>query len=438
MANYPDSFPGVKHTYKVVFHIIRDDNGERDGFVGEDVVMNVIRDLNTTFKTSDVYFKYGGFDYVDDSDLSGDILLFSLNNVFSNYANDNSAFHLIILNGKIVEYYDQNNNPVTVPGFGPNYGGISYYSFQGITSRRVPAHEIGHNLGLKHTFSDIENVIRETDAPGYNANYFGDRVHDTPACRIWGNNQFNSSGVYEGNDIDNNTALPATDVNRQYSSQHPRINNIMYVHEDGDLDIDYVLTPGQIKRIRHYISLDFSNGSFNYYNASVAWEELFKPFESRLVAGSAIASVTDNNDGTAEVCRSILRMDRFQKGFDMTFYEDEENNNVVFATSNSNELKEITSGIRNYYTNAQQVNLNHFELIQVPCYRGTICETEDYVGGVVISTQVLGSMNLTVKELSEIEVKDPDLFSKLMEQYYHILKKYTSSGAVDEKVIYKE
>jgi hypothetical protein len=47
-------------------------------------------------------------------------------------------------------------------------------------------------------------------------------------------------------------------------------------------------------------------------------------------------------------------------------------------------------------------------------------------------------MNITVKELNEIEVKDPELFNKLMEQYYYILKKYTSSGAIDQKVFYKE
>jgi hypothetical protein len=153
------------------------------------------------------------------------------------------------------------------------------------------------------------------------------------------------------------------------------------------------------------------------------------------LVGGNVANITDNNNGTAEVCRSILQMDRYQKGFNMNFYDDD---NTIFASSNPDELKELTSGIRNYKTTVNQVYPSYFETIQVPCYRGTICETENYIGGVIISTEILGSMNITVKELNEIEVKDPELFNKLMEQYYYILKKYTSSGAVDQKVFYKE
>ena len=50
---------------------------------------------------------------------------------------------------------------------------------------------------------------------------------------------------------------------------------------------------------------------------------------------------------------------------------------------------------------------------------------------------VLGSMNITVKELNEIEVKDPELYDKLMEQYYYIMKKITTSGAKTEQTFFK-
>jgi len=431
-AAYPDSFPGVKHTFKVVFSIVTDLNGNRTDFVGEDIVMNVIRDLNVTYQNANIYFKYGGFEYINGTGLSGDIQAINLSTIFFNYLNDHSVYHIIILNGNILSY-DENSNLISIPGFGGFYGPVAYFSFQGITSKRVPAHEIGHNFGLKHTFSDSENVIRDVDGLGYNANYYGDRVHDTPACKTWTNDQFNVNGVYDGEDIDNNTLLPETDYNRYYKHESPKINNIMYVHEGGDLPINYVFTPGQIKRMRNTISLDFVL-SQNFYDVAVPWEELYKPFEIRLVGGN-VANITDNNNGTAEVCRSILQMERYQKGFNMNFYDDD---NTIFASSNPDELKELTSGIRNYKTTVNQVYPSYFETIQVPCYRGTICETENYIGGVIISTEILGSMNITVKELNEIEVKDPELFNKLMEQYYYILKKYTSSGAIDQKVFYKE
>ena len=108
-----------------------------------------------------------------------------------------------------------------------------------------------------------------------------------------------------------------------------------------------------------------------------------------------------------------------------------------FTSSNYDTLKEIISGIRNYYTQLPEVSQTESHKISVPCYRGTLCQTEEYVSGVVFSMQVLGSMNITEKDLDQLEVKDPDLYNNLMSQYYHILKKYTSSGALDEKVIYK-
>lgn len=46
-------------------------------------------------------------------------------------------------------------------------------------------------------------------------------------------------------------------------------------------------------------------------------------------------------------------------------------------------------------------------------------------------------MNITVEELDAIEVKDPDLYNNLMNQYYYILKKETESGAKLQEVFYK-
>lgn len=69
--------------------------------------------------------------------------------------------------------------------------------------------------------------------------------------------------------------------------------------------------------------------------------------------------------------------------------------------------------------------------------RGTICQDEEYVAGMIYSTQILGSMNITVEELNKIEVNDPELYNNLMEQYYYILKKETASGAIKEEVFYK-
>jgi len=429
-VNYPDELVNVKHVYKVKFHIIRDNNGNRADFIGEDIVMNVIRDLNMSFYTGNIYFKYNGFEYIDDSNLRGNIPVISLLSTFSAYFQDRTTFHLFIINGQMTAY-NNDGNLISVPGFGPRGGGVSFYSFEGITSRRVPSHEVGHNFGLRHNFSSSENAVRDENALGYNAEFVADRIHDKPACKIWSNNQFNSFGEYVGNDIDNNEALPANDSRRYYSQYRPKITNLMYIHEGGDLPINYQYTRGQFYALRHWISRDFTLSRL-FYDASVSEVELYKPFES-LMIGQNIVSITDNDNGTAEVCRNILIKDRYQKGFKMEFIEED----AFFLASTEYDLTEIISPIRNYFIKMIQINDEFLQKREVPCVRGTICETESYISGQIISTQILGSMNITIKELNEIEVKNPALFEELMNQYYHILKKMTSSGAVHQKVIYK-
>ncbi len=428
------AFEPTPHAYKVVFHIIRDDNSQRPEFIGENIVMNVIKDLNVTYKSAKIYFKYGGFDYVDNTELCGDFLISQLSTAFPDYFNDHSVIHMIILNGNIVEYYDSDGIAHTIPGIGFMYGGISFYNYEGIRSRRVPPHEVGHNFGLRHVISDTENVVRSSTIAGFNADNAGDRLVDTPACKAWSVEQFDSSGTYVGPDIDNNTLLPDTDENRLYRSQNPKVYNAMYVYDGEGLAFNSQITPEQNMRMDYVINTDISNGSNALYGAEVPLEELYKPFESLLVPSPVVVSVTDNNDGTASVCHSILRKDRFQKGFESEFLTDELE---LFTSSTSDGLTEIVSAIRNYRVKLPEISPDNTFIISVPCYRGTICQNEDYVSGIVYSMQVLGSMNVSVKELDQIEVKDPELYNKLMVEYYHILKKYTTSGAVDEKVIYK-
>ena len=59
-----------------------------------------------------------------------------------------------------------------------------------------------------------------------------------------------------------------------------------------------------------------------------------------------------------------------------------------------------------------QINQTESVLVPLSCSRGLECVIENYVGGIIFSTEILGSMNLTVNHLSEIQVKDPNYMSK--------------------------
>ncbi len=46
-------------------------------------------------------------------------------------------------------------------------------------------------------------------------------------------------------------------------------------------------------------------------------------------------------------------------------------------------------------------------------------------------------MNVTIEQLNTIQVKDPELFDRLLSERYYKLKKETTSGAKTESVFYK-
>lgn len=376
---------------------------------------------------------------IDDSNLTGNRSIGTLYNDISNPHSTPNSFNIFVLDGDIL------SSDGLTPGFGPQTGTLTFVSYIGLTSKRILSHEVGHNFYLYHDFRnygdatscehatrDFQNSFNTYD---YNADWAGDRIHDTPATKIWNISEYTTEcSTYQGGDIDCNQERPLNDPLRLYKNAYPTLTNFMHWHDGNDLACNYSFTPGQGKRIRWAISLDtqFNYGIFT--PTEIDKSLLYQPFETTEVGGDNIVSITDNRDGTATVCRSIVRRDRFQKGFDCVYYA--MNNNVI-DTSAPDDLKVISERTFDYKVKINQMNPIATEIVPVVCTRGVICNTEPYVSGVILSMQVLGSMNITVKELNEAQVNDPELFDKLMAEYYHIIKKQTASGAVDEKIIYK-
>jgi hypothetical protein len=446
-VNYPDSYPQKKYVYRLVFHIVRDANGQRvTGDVGEEQVMNVVRDLNVNYKQFNIFFKYKGFDYIDNSSLTGSFFGPDLIANFDPYYS-NHAFHIFILDGDVLSY-DLNSNIVHAPGIGFRFSTLAFLNYEALTTTRIPSHEIGHCLNLWHDFRNYgdepnsEKVTRNSQHVGYNAEYAGDGVYDTPATRVWdyNGNNYNSQGYYIGSDYDYNYNLPLTEPMRYFKTMGVRFNNLMHVHQGPDLSLGYFLTTGQGRRIRWSLSVDAIQGYAIWSYAETTVEELYNPFYTGYVAGIEPFSVEDNGDGTANVCRIRIHRDRYQKGLNYEFEYVEvpnPNDEIQFDSSNPDQQKNIDM---TYDYNVKVIDISQ-ETTQrqtIVCTRGVICQNEPFVSGRVFSTQVLGSMNISVQELNEMQVKDPELFNSLLSHYYYILKKYTISGAVDESIFYKQ
>lgn len=195
-SNY--TIPDDQLTFGLTIHIVRDDNGENP-VLNPAQIANIAPSLNYYFHN----VKQG----VTTTVLPPDVINFS-ENIEINYI-DNSDFYFVDINNgnhpgipNLEDLWGLDANPTRFNIYftkraliGPNintwvggvalprniYAAMSTEGFLNDTGREaVMAHELGHNLGLHHTFANIGN-----DEPRCLANTSyrydaGDLVYDTP------------------------------------------------------------------------------------------------------------------------------------------------------------------------------------------------------------------------------------------------------------------
>lgn len=417
--NQSNADPNQKFVINVFFHIVKNDNGTLpvtsygyEGF-GENKILEAVKILNLAYNSHNIFFKYKGFDVINNTSINNDAAA-----NFSQF----SALGLDKPNCFNLYFVD-------IPGSGGawalqgNSRSIFSYYYIYLELEKTIVHEIGHCMNLRHIFqnagtSDCEHVTR-TPGPDFNADWAGDGIVDTPAQLASFNVDSNCNYIYNPASVDC--------IGTPYENMLPS----NYMGYDNNPSCPPSLTEGQFQHIRNYLANpDTLLSPQKIFNTV---ESLYKPFESENITTN-IVSTTDNNDGTLKVCRNYYSGNyRFQPGFDYIFPENT-GSDPVTATVNDTPL--VANPPFNCPLIIQQLSTSYVGQAETVC-RGIICENEPFVSGIKYSSEVLGAMNVTVEYLNEIQVKDPNLYETLMSQYYHILKKYTASGASIEKVIYK-
>lgn len=450
----PISNPADKYVFNVKFHIVKNDDGSGvTATYGENEVMNAIMIMNTNFNQFNIFFKYKGYDVINstlfmkirngnwpNSNLThptfNDLIEYSKTGM-ANPVYDYNALNLFIVEG--INYTTLSPFNTRTAGIAKMPGIDSVYGHNYFLSNTLP-HEIAHNFFLLHTAEhsdtqDCERVASDPTDINYNSDTKGDYVEDTKASFYFGGNFVNQANCSFQNPTNHADCINTPYVNvpvRNYMTSMNPCQSLQsnYLPGTGEFTI------GQGSVMRNTIALYYNhpNNFYGFSNAKNTVESLYQPFETIPYGGNIIRSVTDNNDGTAEVCRNMLIKHRFQKGFDYSF------TNVNPSDPSLATLIDLPEIINTTYTFGVQINQVNPDIVNdvfVDCHRESFCQTEDFVKGLVVSTNVLGSMNLTLEELNEIQVKDPELYDKLMSQYYHIINKETSSGAIKQTFIYK-
>lgn len=426
-SNYTNSTydATTKHVFNVRFHVIYNDDGvTRTNNLGDpgipigfNEVMNAIRDLNVNFNQFNIFFKYWGYDQINETDYLNLETLEELNQLRTNYSTPD-AINIFILNGAA-------------------WGAPSRSGFlddDWFIRPWTQVHEMGHNFGLSHVYAANNGICEHATrvpGPNFNATTAGDWILDTLPVGNADNTYFNSNCDYTGGAIGcYNEPIQATTLTNGYFISGPPFYNFLNAEEVNSA-CSPIFTPGQGVKMRENI-VGFWAAQYNAHRNTV--ESLYQPFEEMAFGGNTVISVDDLGDGTAEVCRNLKVRHRFQKGFTYVFPDNDGNPDLI--NFGVDDIPENVNHDFNYNLIINQIDpVTEGEVLI--CSRGQFCITEPFVSGDDLVTDFLGSYNFSMQHWDHLQVADPNLYNQLERNKYHIIKKYTESGYVFEVTLYR-
>ena len=414
----------TKYVFNVFYHVVYNDDGvTRTNSLGDpgipidfDEVMNSIRDLNIHFNQFNIFFKYRGFDKINNTSaliIETSTELTAIRNQYSLP----SMFNIFVVNGSVYNAYARGD----------------FFDDEAFIDTWVKVHEMGHLFSLVHPnfyqgdCNIWEHAPRDVNAPDFNADVAGDQVVDTHI--EVSSSYIDSNCDYIGGGVDclGNSVLIET-VNG-YTIK-PGYDNFMYV--TGTTACTPKFTPGQIRRMREAITGYWAT----YYQEKMTTiESLYQPFETTYIGGSHIVSTEDLGNGYAKVCRNRLEKHRFQKGFDCVFPNNDGNPDLI-ATA-PDDIPVDINHTSDYPMIINQIDPLNPAYVNVVCTKGVVCDEEEFIAGIDFIADNLGGYLFTIEEWDNLKVKDPQLYENLQSGKYHIIKKETKSGIVIEVTLFK-
>lgn len=196
-------------TIKLYFHVVKRSNGT--GNIGVSDVLQGFNALQYQFAGTNICFSFKGYEYINDDNLFKNFKTTAQQQSLISHNPQSDAIDVYIItkegNSDGVDYpylgysFTIPSKTIIVCREGLTYGGTSF------------AHELGHSLGLLHTF---DTYFCLENPNGSNSSICGDLITDTPADEDW--------------DAQNIDPLTKIDANCNYvggGGFNPLTNNMM-------------------------------------------------------------------------------------------------------------------------------------------------------------------------------------------------------------------
>lgn len=172
------------YNIRVFIRIVRQDNGTLPGCTMAQALQN-FEEMKAQYRPHNICFQLLGIDFLDDTYLNNFNTKESLDDVYPAYIRNNN----LDVNGAItifVHYNFLNNNSSSGNAYGipNNFLSVARWAATSSTVHSIFGHEMGHCLGLYHTFESSlghENVTRNASDFCYDCDGDGDLCCDTPA-----------------------------------------------------------------------------------------------------------------------------------------------------------------------------------------------------------------------------------------------------------------
>ncbi|WP_298762915.1 hypothetical protein [uncultured Polaribacter sp.] len=439
-----------KYIFRIFFHIIRDNNGNQvfttlngnaSPNITEETILDAVAMLNRTYNQFNIFFKYSGFSYIDDSSLlqiDNSEWGTETNSIIGNHQNFRSdAMNLIIANNVLSSSGNQ------LSGRGRFRNTYSIFNNEYLLTATLP-HEIAHNFNLFHTRQNSGSSTFCEYINGTNCATRGDQVCDTPASHPLGGGYVTNNGNgYIYNNFNNRMDCNG-DVFANVGFTNFMDTNLFNVNNYYN-NLRTEFSSGQGVRMRETIA----NDPLNHYEQTLTTiDELYKPYYSKILGAEGNENIYSTEDdpnipGNVIICRYPIFINKFQKGFDYDFYTFDSWNYVKTPTNPvldfSQTVDEVIS-IENKYQHAVKINQISSDIVgytNLGGYKGLICKSESATSGKVVSLKNIGDLNYTIKNLNDKEVTNPDLIKNLESGKFHTIYKTTKSGITTQKKIYK-